>query len=102
MDNNRFVPGSVCERTVVVDRGMTASAVGNEGVEVLATPVLVKHFELTAMACIETMLDKGEGSLGTSISVQHLAATPVGGQVRFPRRAQDRGWTSPCIRARGH
>jgi len=83
MDNVRFVPGSVYERTIVVEPEMTASAIGNKGVEVLATPILVKYFELASVACIETMLDKGEGSLGTSITVQHLAATPVGGKVRF-------------------
>ena len=82
-ENSRFIPGSVCERTLLVEPEMSAAALGNDGVEVLATPILVQYLEMVAIACIESMLEKGEASLGTSISVQHLAATPVGGHVRF-------------------
>jgi predicted thioesterase len=83
MDETRFTLGSVYERTVLVTHEMTAAALGNEGVEVLATPILVQYFEMAAVACIESMLDEGEGSVGTSLTLQHLAATPVGGRVRF-------------------
>jgi fluoroacetyl-CoA thioesterase len=46
--------------------------------EVFATPMMITAMENAALNAIREFLDAGESAVGTSISVRHLAATPVG------------------------
>jgi len=50
--------------------------------QVLATPVMILLMENAALAAIRPYLDEGESAVGTAIDVRHLAATPVGHEVR--------------------
>src|SRR5258707_4756723 len=50
--------------------------------QVLATPVMILIMETAALAAIRPYLDNGESAVGTAIDVKHLAATPVGHEVR--------------------
>ena len=50
--------------------------------QVLATPVMILFMENAALAAIRPYLDEGESAVGTAIDVRHLAATPVGHEVR--------------------
>jgi fluoroacetyl-CoA thioesterase len=50
--------------------------------QVLATPVMVLVIENAALNAIRPYLDAGESAVGTTIDVRHLAATPVGHEVR--------------------
>lgn len=68
------------EWTVTEER--TALAVGSGGLRVFATPAMVALMEATAMQSVQPFLEDGQGTVGTAIDVQHLAATPVGMAVR--------------------
>jgi fluoroacetyl-CoA thioesterase len=50
--------------------------------QVLATPVMILMMENAALNAIRPFLDPGESAVGTAIDVRHLAATPVGHEVR--------------------
>jgi fluoroacetyl-CoA thioesterase len=50
--------------------------------QVLATPVMVLIMENAALNAIRPFLAADESAVGTAIDVQHLAATPVGHEVR--------------------
>ena len=50
--------------------------------EVLATPVMIMAMENAALNAMRPFLEPGESAVGTEINVQHLAATPVGQNVR--------------------
>src|SRR6202790_5583438 len=50
--------------------------------QVLATPVMVLIMENAALNAIRPFLDADESAVGTAIDVRHLAATPVGHEVR--------------------
>src|SRR5437879_3000127 len=50
--------------------------------QVLATPMMILIMENAALAAIRPYLDAGESAVGTAIDVRHLAATPVGHEVR--------------------
>jgi fluoroacetyl-CoA thioesterase len=50
--------------------------------QVLATPVMILIMENAALAAIRPFLDTGESAVGTAINVRHLAATPIGHDVR--------------------
>jgi fluoroacetyl-CoA thioesterase len=49
---------------------------------VLATPVMILAMENAALDAIRGFLEPGESAVGTAIDVRHLAATPVGHDVR--------------------
>jgi fluoroacetyl-CoA thioesterase len=50
--------------------------------QVLATPVMILMMENAALNAIRSYLDPGESAVGTAVDVRHLAATPVGHDVR--------------------
>ena len=60
----------------------TAAAYGSGGLDVLATPKLVALMENAALNCVKPHLDEGMDTVGTHLDVAHLAATPVGMNVR--------------------
>ncbi len=66
------------QESVTVDAGNVATAVGSGRVEVFATPMLVALMEAAASRCLEKHLEPGTVTVGTDISIQHSAATPVG------------------------
>ena len=45
-------------------------------------PVMILIMENAALSAIRPFLDIGESAVGTAINVRHLAATPVGHDVR--------------------
>lgn len=79
---SQITPGQTAELEITVKPEQTADAMGNKGVKVLATPFVVGLLEETSQAAIRPHLPPGGGSVGTSIEMKHLAATPVGMKVR--------------------
>ena len=70
----------------LVEKEDTAQAVGSGGLLVYATPCLAALMEGAACNALEGKLAEGETSVGTRMDVQHLAATPVGMEVRAESR----------------
>jgi len=50
--------------------------------QVLATPVMILIMENAALNAIKPYLDAGESAVGIAVDVKHVAATPVGHEVR--------------------
>lgn len=75
-------PGATAEVTITVTADRTADAMGNRGVKVLATPFLVGLLENACHAVLGPYLPAGAGTVGTMVEMRHLAATPVGMNVR--------------------
>lgn len=65
-------------QTVTVTENNTAAAMGSGALAVFATPSMIALMEKTAYLSVQNELDEGIGSVGTSLNVKHLAATPVG------------------------
>lgn len=59
----------------------TAEALGSGSLPVLGTPRLLAWAEAATCAAIEPALPKGGTSVGTRVSLEHLAASPVGAEV---------------------
>ena len=74
--------GLTAEIEEVVTDSLTADALGNKGVKVYATPFVVSLMECASQAAILPHLPPGAGSVGTTVEMKHLAATPVGMKVR--------------------
>ena len=75
-------PGAFAEVTETVRPERTAEALGKTGVKVFGTPFLVALIESASAAVVEDRLPPGGTTVGTMIDVKHLAATPVGMEVR--------------------
>ncbi len=64
-------------RRITVDEERSVGLLG-PGLEVYATPAMVRDIEIVSHDLIVEHLDAGEESVGTHISVDHLGATPLG------------------------
>lgn len=69
-------------RTELVTEKNVASAVGNAGVDVFGTPFLIALAEKTCLDSINPELEAGQSSVGSEISIKHMAATPIGMTVK--------------------
>jgi fluoroacetyl-CoA thioesterase len=79
---NAPAPGLTAELEHTVTDEDTASKWGSGLVPVFSTPALVGLMESAAVAALIGHLSPGQTSVGGRIDVRHLAATPVGMQVR--------------------
>ncbi len=75
---NRLKPGTTGQFKLTIKNEHLASAMGNTGVNVLATPMVAMMFEAAATDALKSAMKPGEISVGTWISVYHLKPTPPG------------------------
>ena len=68
-------------RTFTVTSDDTAEAVGSGSLPVLATPRLLAWCEAVTCAAIDSTLDAGQTSVGTRVTLEHVAASAVGAEV---------------------
>lgn len=64
--------------TFTVTDDDTAIAVGSGSLPVLGTPRLLAWCEAATCAALESTLPEGGTSVGTRVTLEHLAASPVG------------------------
>jgi predicted thioesterase len=72
--------GRTSTREFVVSQDDTAIAVGSGSLPVLGTPVLLAWCE--AVTCEVLGLSDPQTSVGTRVSLEHLAASPLGAAVQ--------------------
>jgi fluoroacetyl-CoA thioesterase len=72
-----FRPGVSKTARIEVDRDRTIGFMGEEG-RVYGTPYLVRDIEMTCRQLILDHGDAGEDSVGTDVSIKHLAPTLLG------------------------
>jgi len=72
--------GLLTRREVTVDESRCIGFMGKEGM-VYATPRMVSDVEYTCRDFLLEHLDPGEDSVGAHVSIDHLAATPLGLKV---------------------
>src|SRR5688500_12205683 len=70
------------QRSVKVDESRCIGFMGREGM-VYATPRMVSDVEYACRDFLLQHLDAGEDSVGTHVSIDHLAATPMGLEVQI-------------------
>ncbi len=79
---NKITPGLSGQQSITVTETLTARHIGSGRVEVYATPAMIALMESAALAAIDPLLEEGQTSVGTTIEVRHLAATPLGTMVK--------------------
>lgn len=74
--------GTTWEETTNVVLENTAVSVGSGSVQVFATPMMVALMEKAAAALVQASLPEGYTTVGVKIETSHIAATPIGDQVK--------------------
>jgi fluoroacetyl-CoA thioesterase len=79
---NSLKAGLELSKAVTVDESRCIGFMGKEGM-VYATPRMVSDVEYACRDFLLQHLDQGEDSVGAHVSIDHLAATPLGLEVRI-------------------
>ena len=72
---------ATAEVSFVVTPADLAPALGSGDVPVLATPRLIAWLEAATVAAVAGRLGEGETTVGTSVEIDHVAASPQGAEV---------------------
>ncbi|MEP6817499.1 MAG: hotdog domain-containing protein [Marmoricola sp.] len=76
-----ITPGMSAGLTFTVSDDDTARAVGSGDLPVLGTPRLLAWCEAATCAALAVELREGESSVGTRVTLEHLAPSPVGREI---------------------
>jgi fluoroacetyl-CoA thioesterase len=80
--------GLASTKSVMVDETRCIGFMGKEGM-VYATPRMVLDVEYACRELLLEHIDESEDSVGTHVSIDHLAATPLGLEVTIDVRIVD-------------
>jgi fluoroacetyl-CoA thioesterase len=78
--------GMTAEKTITVTEELTVAHFVPHMPKVYATPMMIMLMEMASGAAITPHLPAGVVSVGMEVNVRHLAATPVGREVRATAR----------------
>ena len=78
--------GTAAEKKVIVTPEMTVGHAVPGMPAVYGTPTMILHMEMAAGLAIQPSLPAGYVSVGMTVNVRHLAATPIGRTVRAVAR----------------
>jgi fluoroacetyl-CoA thioesterase len=79
---DRVTVGMTAEKKVTVTPEMTVRHVVPGMPAVYGTPTMILHMEMAAGSAIQPSLPAGYVSVGMTVNIRHLAATPIGRTVR--------------------
>ena len=99
-----IVIGTKCQLEQTVTEALTAAAAGSGALPVFGTPFMAAMMENAAMTCLQSFLEKEQGSVGTRLDITHDAPTPVGMMARVwapppmgPFSSQAATWKSTIL-----
>jgi fluoroacetyl-CoA thioesterase len=75
------MPDTQLTKEYTVSQELLASSMGSGSLPVLATPAVAAFFENTAMELAAKYLSEGQTTVGSKITVEHLAPTAPGCKV---------------------
>ena len=77
-DSSTLEPGLTGHASTVVTEDKTAYALGSGNVKAYSTPSMVALLEGAAVDALRFHLGEGQTSVGISLNIKHMAATPAG------------------------
>ncbi|MCL1853024.1 MAG: thioesterase family protein [Peptococcaceae bacterium] len=78
---SKLALGKTATVNATVTDANTAIAVGSGSLDVFATPMMIALMEHAACECLADGLEPGQTSVGTRISVSHIAASHLGAAI---------------------
>jgi len=82
-DMNAIPVGTTGNHPLLVTPEVAIDFLGDEEARVLSTPHMIAYMEWASRNAIKPFLDENEDSVGTTVNIRHLGATPVGMSVQF-------------------
>lgn len=71
------------QRETIVTKQNTATGIGSGSLEVFSTPMMILLMEESCFMSVDDKLDEGFTTVGISVNVKHLSATPLGMKVEI-------------------
>ena len=65
-----------------VTENNTAETIGSGSLKVFATPAMIALMEKASCVAIKDALDEGETTVCTMVNIEHVSATPLGGEIK--------------------
>jgi predicted thioesterase len=81
MEFDRIKPGLKGREEETVTENNVARAYGSGGLPVYATPAMIALMEKAAVAAVDPLLPEGWSTVGTELSISHIAPSPLGAGV---------------------
>ena len=81
-------PGLLFQKQIAISEDRCIGFMGKEGM-VYATPKMVSDVEYACRDWLVGHLDAGEDSVGTHVTIDHLAATPLGLKVSIEVKVKE-------------
>ena len=81
MDYNSLV-GLCHSETITVEYKDTAAVYGSGSLAVFATPAMIALMEKTCLESVNGKIGEGNTTVGISVNIKHLKASPVGASIR--------------------
>jgi fluoroacetyl-CoA thioesterase len=78
-----LAPGITLEQKHAVTEAETITFLGGDVPPSLATPAMISRLEFACRDAVLPNLESGQDTVGTRVSVEHLAATPLGKAVTY-------------------
>lgn len=77
-----MLKGRIHSETLVVRHEDTAAVYGSGALEVFATPAMIALMEKTCLVSVNEKIGEGNTTVGISVNIKHLKASPVGASIR--------------------
>ena len=71
------------QKETIVTKQNTAAGIGSGSLEVFSTPIMILLMEESCFMSVSDKLDEGFTTVGISVDVKHLSATPLGMKVEI-------------------
>lgn len=78
---HRLKIGDLFTSELIVEEKHTAAAFGSGNIYVFSTPMMIGLMENAALNCAQEGLDVDWSTVGTTVDIRHMAATPMGQRV---------------------
>lgn len=77
-----MLKGLCHSETLMVEYKDTAAVYGSGALEVFATPAMIALMEKTCLESVNSKIGEGNTTVGISVNIKHLKASPVGATIR--------------------
>ena len=84
-----MLKGLCHSETLVVEHNDTAAVYGSGSLEVFATPAMIALMEKTCLESVNAKIGEGNTTVGISVNIKHLKASPIGSLIRCDSKLVD-------------